>query len=37
MTALCGMAGNFIALLIARIGVGIGEAGGKSTITFSDF
>ena len=27
MTALCGMAQNFIQLLIARIGVGVGEAG----------
>jgi MFS family permease len=27
MTALCGMASNFITLLIARIGVGVGEAG----------
>jgi len=27
MTALCGMAGNFLQLLLARIGVGIGEAG----------
>ncbi|MDA1074897.1 MAG: MFS transporter [Proteobacteria bacterium] len=29
MTALSGMAGNFWQLLIARIGVGIGEAGGS--------
>lgn len=29
MTALSGLAGNFIQLLIARIGVGIGEAGGS--------
>jgi predicted MFS family arabinose efflux permease len=28
MTALCGMAGSFLQLLMARIGVGIGEAGG---------
>ena len=28
MTALCGMAGSFVQLLIARIGVGVGEAGG---------
>jgi predicted MFS family arabinose efflux permease len=28
MTALCGMAGNYSQLLLARIGVGIGEAGG---------
>ncbi len=28
MTALSGMAGNFIQLLLARIGVGTGEAGG---------
>ena len=27
MTALCGMAGNFWQLLLARIGVGVGEAG----------
>lgn len=27
MTALCGMAGNFAQLLLARIGVGVGEAG----------
>lgn len=27
MTALCGLAGNFLQLLLARIGVGIGEAG----------
>ena len=27
MTALCGIASNFITLLLARIGVGIGEAG----------
>ena len=27
MTALCGMAGNFMQLLLARIGVGVGEAG----------
>ncbi|QJU58091.1 MFS transporter [Sphingomonas sp. AP4-R1] len=27
MTALCGMAGSFAALLTARIGVGVGEAG----------
>lgn len=27
MTALCGMANNFIQLLLARIGVGVGEAG----------
>ncbi|MEQ1551567.1 MAG: MFS transporter [Sphingorhabdus sp.] len=27
MTAMCGMAQNFIQLLLARIGVGIGEAG----------
>ena len=29
MTALSGMASNFVQLLIARIGVGIGEAGGS--------
>src|SRR6188768_943151 len=27
MTALCGLAGSFTALLIARMGVGMGEAG----------
>ncbi|MFN4019134.1 MAG: spinster family MFS transporter [Erythrobacter sp.] len=27
MTALCGMAQNFVQLLLARIGVGVGEAG----------
>ena len=27
MTAMCGLAGSFAALLLARIGVGIGEAG----------
>jgi MFS family permease len=27
MTALCGMATNFVQLLLARVGVGIGEAG----------
>ncbi len=27
MTALCGVAGSFAALLLARIGVGVGEAG----------
>ncbi|MEM7369867.1 MAG: MFS transporter [Bacteroidota bacterium] len=29
MTALCGVAANFTQLLLARIGVGIGEAGGS--------
>jgi predicted MFS family arabinose efflux permease len=29
MTALCGVAQNFTQLLVARIGVGIGEAGGS--------
>lgn len=29
MTALCGVAQNFTQLLIARVGVGIGEAGGS--------
>lgn len=29
MTALCGAARNFIQLLLARIGVGVGEAGGS--------
>ena len=27
MTALCGLAGGFISLLLLRVGVGIGEAG----------
>ncbi|MGO8610011.1 MFS transporter, partial [Rhizobium johnstonii] len=27
MTALCGLAQNFVQLLAARIGVGVGEAG----------
>lgn len=29
MTALCGMAGNYTHLLLARVGVGVGEAGGS--------
>lgn len=29
MTALCGLAGNYTHLLLARIGVGVGEAGGS--------
>lgn len=29
MTALCGVAQNFVQLLLARVGVGIGEAGGS--------
>src|SRR5579872_2083908 len=29
MTAVCGRAGNFIQLLLARMGVGVGEAGGS--------
>ena len=29
MTALCGFAGSFTALFIARMGVGVGEAGGQ--------
>jgi predicted MFS family arabinose efflux permease len=29
MTALCGLAQNFTQLLVARVGVGIGEAGGS--------
>jgi predicted MFS family arabinose efflux permease len=29
MTAVCGSAGNFVQLLSARIGVGVGEAGGS--------
>lgn len=30
MTMLCGMAGNFMTLLLARIGVAVGEAGGTA-------
>ena len=29
MTALCGMAANFVQLALARIGVGVGEAAGS--------
>lgn len=29
MTAVCGFAGNFVQLLLARIGVAVGEAGGS--------
>lgn len=29
MTAMCGLAGNYAQLLLARIGVGVGEAGGS--------
>jgi len=29
MTACCGLAGNFVQLLLARMGVGVGEAGGS--------
>ena len=29
MTALCGLAGSFTSLFIARMGVGVGEAGGQ--------
>ncbi|MEQ8559168.1 MAG: MFS transporter [Henriciella sp.] len=29
MTAMCGLAGNYAHLLLARIGVGVGEAGGS--------
>ena len=29
MTAVCGMAGSYLQLLVARIGVGVGEAGGS--------
>jgi MFS family permease len=38
MTALCGMAGGFVSLLLARMGVGAGEAGGQaaSLSTVSD-
>lgn len=32
MTALCGFAPNFAVMLLARLGVGIGEAGGNPTI-----
>ncbi|MEE4209394.1 MAG: MFS transporter [Parvularcula sp.] len=28
MTAICGLAGNFLQLFLARLGVGVGEAGG---------
>ncbi len=31
MTALCGMSANFVQLLLFRMGVGIGEAGGMPT------
>jgi len=30
MTMLCGMAGNFLTLVLARIGVAVGEAGGTA-------
>jgi predicted MFS family arabinose efflux permease len=30
MTALCGAAGSFTSLLLARVGVGVGEAGGTA-------
>ncbi|HCS45908.1 MAG TPA: MFS transporter [Pseudomonas sp.] len=30
MTMLCGMAGNFLTLVLARVGVAIGEAGGTA-------
>lgn len=30
MTALCGLAGNFLQLVLARMGVGAGEAGGQA-------
>lgn len=29
MTAMCGLAGNYAHLLLARVGVGVGEAGGS--------
>ncbi|MEQ9317159.1 MAG: MFS transporter [Henriciella sp.] len=29
MTALCGLAANYVHLLLARVGVGVGEAGGS--------
>lgn len=31
MTVLCGLAGNFLSLFAARMGVGVGEAGGTPT------
>ena len=31
MTAMCGLAGSFMVLVLARAGVGIGEAGGNPT------
>ncbi|VVO12186.1 spinster family MFS transporter [Pseudomonas fluorescens] len=30
MTMLCGMAGNFLSLVLARVGVAVGEAGGTA-------
>ena len=33
MTALCGLATNFWMLLMARIGVGVGEAGASPPAT----
>lgn len=32
MTAVCGLAQNFVQLFLARIGVGIGEAGGSAPV-----
>ncbi len=32
MTAVCGMAQNFVQLFLARVGVGIGEAGGSAPV-----
>ena len=36
MTAICGMAGSYLALFFARMGVGVGEAGGGAP-TYSIF
>ena len=33
MTAICGLANNFLTLLLARIGVGVGEAGASPPAT----
>jgi predicted MFS family arabinose efflux permease len=33
LTILCGMAGNFLQLLVARMGVGVGEAGSQPAST----
>lgn len=39
LTAVCGMANNFVQLFLARMGVGVGEAGSQpaSTALISDF